>query len=77
MSSSFPRRVSEPLKLFIQKKGGSLVNEAVEGSFFIIEEIVIMIGLLFKKKKGNTKPTSSRIMLQLYKKTKFLKPAIS
>lgn len=44
----FPKiHVSEPLKLLIQKKWGDLVNETVKGSFFIIEQTEIMIGLLF------------------------------
>lgn len=38
---------SVPLKLFIQKKWGNLVNETVKGSFFITELTTIMIGLLF------------------------------
>lgn len=33
------------------EKWDNLVNEAVKGSLFIIEQTVIMIRLLFKKKK--------------------------
>lgn len=34
------------------EKWDNLVNEAVKGSLFIIEQTVIMIWLLFKKKKA-------------------------
>lgn len=40
MASPFPRYM-------FHKKWGDLVNETVKGSFFIIEQTEIMIGLLF------------------------------
>lgn len=63
----------------IQEKWGNLVNEAVKGALFIIEQSTIMIWLLFKKKA--TKSTHTHTLAvescsNFTRKPNFLKAAI-